>query len=44
VSLAVAGAQIGFAGSRVRPITDLDDPAFTAPSGWPNGCGCRCSP
>ncbi|MGM1060973.1 carboxyl transferase domain-containing protein [Saccharothrix sp. Mg75] len=28
--IAVAGAQVGFAGSRVRPADDLDDPAYTA--------------
>ncbi|HWO60133.1 MAG TPA: carboxyl transferase domain-containing protein [Umezawaea sp.] len=30
VVLAVPGAQVGFAGSRVRPAADMDDPAYTS--------------
>jgi acetyl-CoA carboxylase carboxyl transferase subunit beta len=37
VVLAVDGAQVGFAGRRVRPPEDLDDPAYTAAGQYAHG-------
>lgn len=37
VVLAVAGAQVGFAGRRVRPSAHADDPAYTAESQFAYG-------
>jgi acetyl-CoA carboxylase carboxyl transferase subunit beta len=37
VVLGVAGAQVGFAGRRVRPAADADDPAYTAEGKYADG-------
>jgi acetyl-CoA carboxylase carboxyl transferase subunit beta len=37
VVVGVAGAQVGFAGRRVRPTADVDDPAYTAAGQYANG-------
>ncbi|SDD48385.1 carboxyl transferase domain-containing protein [Actinokineospora iranica] len=37
VVIGVAGAQVGFAGRRVRPPTDADDPAYTAEGQFTHG-------
>ncbi|GGS23482.1 carboxyl transferase domain-containing protein [Actinokineospora fastidiosa] len=37
IVVGVAGAQVGFAGSRVRPSADRDDPAYTAEGQFAGG-------
>ncbi|CRK59960.1 Acetyl-coenzyme A carboxyl transferase alpha chain / Acetyl-coenzyme A carboxyl transferase beta chain [Alloactinosynnema sp. L-07] len=37
VTIGVAGARVGFAGSRVRPAVDVDDPAYTSEGQFANG-------
>ncbi len=37
VVIGVAGAQVGFAGRRVRPAADADDPAYTAEGQFAGG-------
>ncbi|HVK22755.1 MAG TPA: carboxyl transferase domain-containing protein [Actinokineospora sp.] len=37
VVIGMTGAQVGFAGRRVRPAADVDDPAYTAAGQFANG-------
>jgi acetyl-CoA carboxylase carboxyl transferase subunit beta len=37
VVLGIAGAQVGFAGRRVRPAADVDDPAYTSEGKYASG-------